>query len=97
MPETFITSFNQKLNNVHDYGTCAGEFCVIHKWSNHAMVRFPQFWREDKKMMDRVCPHGVGHPDPDEYRLDLGNRGVHDCDGCCSPVVELDHELNESD
>lgn len=97
MPETFTTSFNQKLNNVHDYGTCIGEFCVIHKWSNHAMVNFPQFWRDDKKMMERICPHGVGHPDPDEPRLDIAGRGIHACDGCCGLDIELDHELNESE
>lgn len=84
MAETYTTSFNQKLHNVHPAGTCAGEFCVIHKWSNHAMVSFPQFWREDKRMMERICPHGIGHPDPDEYRLDIAGRGIHGCDGCCS-------------
>lgn len=30
-------------------------------------------------MMERMCPHGIGHPDPDEITLDV----VHGCDGCC--------------
>lgn len=97
MPETYVTSFNQKIVNVHDEGTCWGEYCTIHKWSNHPLVNFPQFWREDKGMMERICSHGIGHPDADELNLDVGDRGVHACDGCCSVVVELEHELNESE
>jgi hypothetical protein len=23
-------------------------------------------WRDDRKLMERICPHGVGHPDPDD-------------------------------
>lgn len=38
-------------------------------------------------LMERVCPHGVGHPDPDslEWLSRIGARddGVHACDGCC--------------
>lgn len=44
-------------------------------------------------LAERICPHGVGHPDPDS--LDFARReggedfagaeGVHGCDGCCRP------------
>lgn len=42
-------------------------------------------------LVEQVCPHGCGHPDPDSIRrMDQagapGNRGtwgVHGCDGCC--------------
>ena len=71
---------------------CVGEFCTLHNRSNHVMRSFPQHWRTDRKIMERVCPHGIGHPDPDEYKLTqkyilfTGNtsEGVHGCDGCCS-------------
>jgi hypothetical protein len=33
--------------------------------------------------MERVCPHGVGHPDPDDINVILGPEKVHGCDGCC--------------
>ena len=37
--------------------------------------------------MERVCKHGVGHPDPDDaaYNDRTGNGflNVHGCDGCC--------------
>jgi hypothetical protein len=40
--------------------------------------------------MERICPHGVGHPDPDEYAIASGgDAGVHGCDGCCAPTVEI--------
>jgi hypothetical protein len=43
----------------------------------------PQLWRSDRGLMERLCEHGVGHPDPDEINLGLGGRAVHGCDGCC--------------
>lgn len=42
-------------------------------------------WRADKGIMERVCRHGVGHPDPDDLivksRPELAD--IHGCDGCC--------------
>ena len=66
----------------HDEGTCRGEYCTLHNRSNHAMRSFPQNWRGDKGIMERICSHGVGHPDPDEIHLDINGRDVHGCDGC---------------
>jgi hypothetical protein len=38
-------------------------------------------------LMERVCPHGIGHPDPDSlewlHRIDTPDDGAHSCDGCC--------------
>lgn len=64
---------------VHEEGTCAGEYCTIHNRSNHSMRSFPQHWRGDIGIMERRCPHGIGHPDPDEIKEHSG----HGCDGCC--------------
>jgi hypothetical protein len=37
--------------------------------------------------MERICPHGVGHPDPDDaayhIRIGQGYKTIHGCDGCC--------------
>lgn len=68
----------QLLKNVHEEGDCHGP-CPIHRKSNHHMRSFPQHWRHDRQIMERICPHGVGHPDPDDPTLDT----VHGCDGCC--------------
>jgi hypothetical protein len=41
----------------------------------------PQVWRDDTRIMERICIHGIGHPDPElEYK---GTDAVHGCDGCC--------------
>ena len=77
---------------VHHPSKCAGEYCCIHNPSAHVMVEFPLYWRDDRQLMERTCPHGVGHPDPDALdfqRRVRGERaaevaGVHGCDGCCS-------------
>lgn len=80
------------LYNVHDPEKCAEQACCIHNPSDHVMKDFPQLWRNDRYMMERVCPHGIGHPDPDHMthmRLVYGNEfasyhSIHGCDGCCS-------------
>lgn len=80
------------LTNTHGEGQCYGEHCTIHNRSDHHMRSWPQEWRSDRRIMERICPHGVGHPDPDEYLPpdpDGWSRGVHGCDGCCvDPTVE---------
>ena len=53
------------LHNVHSPSACAGANCTIHNRSDHHMRSFPQHWRSDRGIMERICPHGVGHPDPD--------------------------------
>lgn len=52
------------------------------------MRDWPQFWRDDRGLMERICSHGIGHPDPDDlaYKIRTGGddaEGVHGCDGCC--------------
>lgn len=69
----------QTLVNVHDETVCAGNRCTIHNLSDHHMRSWPQNFREDRGIMERLCPHGVGHPDPDDPTTDT----VHGCDGCC--------------
>jgi hypothetical protein len=68
----------------HSPSVCAAQYCTVHNRSNHSMRSFPQHWRADRAIMERICTHGVGHPDPDEYKL-LHSKyeGVHGCDGCC--------------
>lgn len=74
----------------HDDGQCAGEHCCLHHPSNHALNTAPLNWRADIGLMERICPHGIGHPDPDdlEYKssqgLDAQSLAIHGCDGCCA-------------
>lgn len=86
----FVTGVGQVLRGVHAEGSdCHEHGCVIHNPSDHAMRAFPTLWRGDRGIMERLCPHGVGHPDPDDQayitrvRGEGHAEGVHGCDGCC--------------
>ena len=76
--------------HVHPKGECAGPNCVIHNPSHHPLSDAPLHWRADTSTMERICPHGVGHPDPDDiaFKASVDPEaaewfGVHGCDGCC--------------
>ena len=83
--------YNGKIIWVHSKEDCSGEYCVIHNPSNHRMKDWPLNWRTDRYMMERVCEHGVGHPDPDHVAHIRKVKGdeyanvdaIHGCDGCC--------------
>ncbi len=69
--------------DTHRSGDChLRERRVVHAPSDHPMRVFPLNYRADREMTERVCPHGVGHPDPDQDLSDA--QGVHGCDGCCT-------------
>ena len=71
---------------VHAKEQCAGEWCSIHHPSAHPLKDAPQIWREDRRIMERVCEHGVGHPDPD--CIYATRNSTHGCDGCCVPKTK---------
>ena len=93
--EKFITGTNQKIM-VHDKDKCQGEYCCIHRPSNHIMKDWPLHWRDDIQIMERICEHGVGHPDPDDLEFRKSQEqdeskhkylGVHGCCGCCNILI----------
>lgn len=55
------------LVNVHPELACAGRDCVIHNPTDHHMRSWPLHWRNDRGLFERICTHGVGHPDPDQF------------------------------
>lgn len=80
--ELFITGTGQVVR-VHPVASCDAP-CPIHAPTAHRMRDYPTHYRADRGIMERVCPHGVGHPDPDDIRIRTGgDPGVHGCDGCC--------------
>jgi hypothetical protein len=85
--EVWRINDKQTLTNVHTLQACKGP-CPLHHPSRHSMRKFSLLWREDAFIFERVCSHGIGHPDPDTLvhldRLGVGEGyGVHGCDGCC--------------
>ena len=75
------------LINVHPETDCAGRYCVIHNPSDHPLKDATLIWRADKRVMERLCSHGIGHDDPDDYAyrrsIDPNATDIHGCDGCC--------------
>lgn len=78
------------LVNVHSESECEGRGCPIHHPSDHHMKDWPMNWRNDRNLMERMCKHGVGHPDPDDlaYKESVGPgssrwESIHGCCGCC--------------
>jgi hypothetical protein len=87
--ENYTSGTGQKMV-VHSKDDCALP-CPIHGSSNHHMKDWPTHWRQDRGIMERICPHGVGHPDPDDRRIRTGkDTGAHGCDGCC---VQQEYKL----
>ena len=89
---TFGIQVGQTVVRTHGPAKCAGRPCCVHNPSDHHMRTWPQNWRGDRGLMERTCPHGVGHPDPDDIAFKAATRGeryahyeaIHGCDGCCA-------------
>jgi hypothetical protein len=83
--ETYVLVGGRERLIVHSRDTCDGGRCLVHNPSNHHMRKWRQNWRQDRGIMERLCEHGTGHPDPDDRKVRMGSwaEGVHGCDGCC--------------
>lgn len=90
----YITGTGQFLNRTHDEAPeCTERGCCVHAPSDHHLRNLDTFWRGDRGLMERLCKHGIGHPDPDHMAWYASCHGeesteaeaVHGCDGCCSP------------
>jgi hypothetical protein len=76
----------------HPPEKCAGQgACPLHHRTVHSMRAMTQVWRNDTGLIERICEHGVGHFDPDQWEYLMESRGAieakvlaaHSCDGCC--------------
>lgn len=92
--EPFVLNTGAVLN-AHRLEDCNAP-CPLHAPSDHHMRDWPQVYRyrevdlgfmvyiDNRCIMERTCPHGVGHPDPDDLKIRTGeDGGIHGCDGCC--------------
>lgn len=85
----------------HRHDQCDGLPCPFHGPSLHPMIEEPMQLRETG-LIERVCRHGVGHPDPDSaawmdrrYGHKPGTWSTHGCDGCCR-LPKADEEFNRT-
>jgi hypothetical protein len=96
-----VTLVGGQTVSAHDSATCAGKVCCVHNPSVHHMSGWRQNWRGDTGVMERICPHGTGHPDPDDVALRLQLYGeadtIHGCDGCCNPSGRITWEQAENE
>lgn len=71
----------------HPVAVCKGSHCPFHNPSDHHMKDWPMVIRASG-LTERVCPHGIGHPDPDSLAWMEGDGymgfDIHGCDGCCA-------------
>lgn len=82
----------QRFTNIHRTSSCAGENCIVHTPSDCVANRedWAYVFRTDGRI-ERMCNHGIGHPDPDQARFLLTANAdiygewiwIHACDGCC--------------
>jgi len=81
----------------HEPDECKStDACTIHNRTDHHMRGYKQFYRFDRGIMERICSHGIGHPDPDDIKIILGtDNGEHSCDGCCIRFA-TEEEYNDS-
>lgn len=95
-----FASISEMADYVHREMECklVNGHCPIHAPSDHHMVDWPVELRSGG-LMERICEHGVGHPDPDSYAYfeslnpkDAWAWGVHGCDGCCHTPEENNGE-----
>lgn len=77
----------------HPLSACLGQACAVHAPSNHHMRDWPKLLRASS-LIERVCDHGIGHPDPDSMAWQetqgRGHLWVHGCDGCCAATPDDD-------
>jgi len=91
-PNTYRMAGGEVISRVHDRTPdCDKHGCAIHNPSKHSMDDLPMHLRSDTGLIERLCPHGTGHPDPDSMayilRQDPSNSwiGIH---GCCGVNVD---------
>ena len=88
--------------NAHPEEACSGA-CALHRPSRHPMRDWPVRWVKDRGVkagvMERRCPHGRWHHDPDDldYRRQRGMpqpwAARDTCDGscaCCDVACDFD-------
>ena len=104
--DTYVTGAGQVIVNLHPRSEDCDKFgCTVHNPTEHNMRGFPTLWRQDRGLMERTCPHGVGHPDPDHmawYARKYGEdkarwESIHGCDGCCWSDTGTDEGSSATD
>jgi hypothetical protein len=72
--DIFINGKQGRLNNTHAPEACEDRGCGIHDHpSDHPLKDAPMNWRSDRGILERICDHGIGHPDRDSPNRRCGD------------------------
>lgn len=95
--DVYTDGSGQELQNVHLPSQCKYRYCVIHHPWPGPWQNWPTFWRSDKRIMERTCYHGVGHPAAEEYLFHPWTALDHTCCGCpCTPTQDAVEAVRKS-
>lgn len=99
----FIDGLGKRMSGMHSPLQCEGRGCPIHAPSDHPLRHLKLSYRYsdiglEPIIAERVCEHGVGHPDPDFLQFIEERHGAearrtlstHGCDGCCGNLPAVD-------
>lgn len=68
----------------HSEGACTGRLCDVHnRRGTGVQATWPLNWREDRGIMEVLCPCGIGHPTPAQRIYTDEAEMFHGCCGCC--------------
>lgn len=82
-PEVHLLESGQSLQT-HNSGQCFGQWCAIHRPMPGPWESWPRQWRDDRGILERVCPCGTGHPVAEMYEWAIANgKGFELVHGCC--------------
>jgi hypothetical protein len=90
-----------RVLSIHNAKDCSG-WCAFHRPVPAVSNDWPMHWREDRGILERICPcHGIGHPDASQmlYMRSQG-RGYENVHGCtttceCGPMIIDQVDLKE--
>jgi hypothetical protein len=87
---SFTTDTGVTLYNVHQPGKCVGTFCVVHNPAPGPWGTWDTHWRDDWRLMVRICPHDVHHVAVEEMlRMPLLGLIAHEHPQVCDCACDL--------
>lgn len=86
-----IALYDGRVMQTHPERECLPP-CPVHAPSEHPLSTAPLNWREDRRLWERICDHGCGHPDPDDVAFkratmmpEVFRMNAFEIHGCCLP------------
>lgn len=83
-----VTLESGQVLQTHERTQCIGTWCAVHQPMPGPWADWPRSWRTDRAIMERTCPHGVGHPVAEMYEHSVAQGRAYDLvHGCCADCI----------